>query len=278
MVSAEVAGEEVVLFRGEDGAVRAASAFCPHMGAHLGHAKVEGNALRCPLHARRVEGGCFRAEERFGLVFVTREGFDGALPEVQNADDFVFSAGAPVDVNVPWANFVLNGFDVPHLEAVHHRRLRAPVVITREKDRVRLRYETSITGRGPSDLAMKWLSKDHVRAQMSCFGTVGIVEADLGWTRSVLICGVTPKTATQDPSVSWPTGGSRAWVSFGVPRNALAPKLRALVTQWLYLAFLGRDFVVLEKQRLSVRNVDDESTLAVAEFLTSREDWCERGR
>jgi hypothetical protein len=62
-------------------------------------------------------------------------------------------------------------------------------------------------------------------------------------------------------------------VSFGVPKNAFAKQLRAWMTKWLYLAFLGRDFAVLEGQRLSLENVDDEGTLAVAEFLTSREDW-----
>ena len=270
----DFAGQEVALFRTRDGTLHAVDAYCPHMGAHLGRARVDDDGLQCALHHRTVkDAGCFRAEERFGLVFLTRGDFRGALPDVAHREGLVFSAAAPVSVKVPWANFVLNGFDVPHLEAVHRRRLRAPVRIERHADSVSLDYETAITGVGLSDLVMKVLSRNHVKARMSCFATVGVVEADLGWTRSVLVCGVTPKLATTDASKPWPTGESEAFVSVGAPRDALAPRLRTLLSRWLYLAFLGRDFAVLEKQRLSLANVDDESTLAVADFLTSREDW-----
>jgi phenylpropionate dioxygenase-like ring-hydroxylating dioxygenase large terminal subunit len=45
-------GRELVAWRGEDGAARVFDAFCPHLGAHLGHGgRVEGDALRCPFHA-----------------------------------------------------------------------------------------------------------------------------------------------------------------------------------------------------------------------------------
>ncbi|MGV3623084.1 MAG: Rieske 2Fe-2S domain-containing protein [Archangium sp.] len=272
------AGREIVLFRGEDGVARAVDAWCPHMGAHLGQSRVKGITLRCALHHREV--GCERSpwkvEERFGLVFVTMKQHVGPLPDVANRDDFHFTTSAPVEIDVPWANFVLNGFDLPHLEAVHHRALLAPPTIRHDAGCMRLEYETRITGRGPSDLMMKLLSRNHVRARMSCFGTVGVVEANLGWTRSVLICGVSPKTETQG-NEAWPTGHSRTWLSFGVPKNSLTPRLRAAVTKWLYLAFLSRDFVVLRNQRLSLANVDDESTLAVADFLTSLEDWGREG-
>jgi nitrite reductase/ring-hydroxylating ferredoxin subunit len=278
----DFAGEEVVLFRGDDGVARAVDAFCPHMGAHLGSGEVRGDALRCGLHHRLVDGAgrCsgggrgrgYVAAERFGLVFVTREGFSEPLPDVVEREGFTFTTSAPVRVKVPWVNFVLNGFDLPHLEAVHHRRLLSPAKVVREGHCMRLDYETCVTGRGPSDLAMRALSGNHVRARMSCFGTVGVVEADLGWTRSVLICGVTPRTETQTDA-AWPTGESTAWLSFGVPRGAFAGRVRAALTKWLYLAFLSRDFVVLERQRLSMEGVDDASTRAVAEFLSQRDDW-----
>ncbi len=54
-------GRELVLFRGEDGRARVFDAFCPHLGAHLGHGgRVEGNTIRCPFHAWRfdAEGRC----------------------------------------------------------------------------------------------------------------------------------------------------------------------------------------------------------------------------
>ena len=49
--------EHLVLFRTEDGQPHVTAAFCPHLGAHLGHGgKVEGNALVCPFHGWRFDG------------------------------------------------------------------------------------------------------------------------------------------------------------------------------------------------------------------------------
>lgn len=52
--------QRLAVFRGEDGAVRALDAFCPHMGADLSNGRVEGNALRCYFHGWRFDqdGGC----------------------------------------------------------------------------------------------------------------------------------------------------------------------------------------------------------------------------
>lgn len=50
-------GQDLVLFRGEDGTAHLLDAFCPHLGAHLGHGgKVEGNDIVCPFHAWRFDG------------------------------------------------------------------------------------------------------------------------------------------------------------------------------------------------------------------------------
>jgi len=45
-------GQELVLFRAEDGTAALLDAFCPHMGAHLGHGgTVESGGVKCPFHA-----------------------------------------------------------------------------------------------------------------------------------------------------------------------------------------------------------------------------------
>ncbi len=50
-------GKDFVIWRGEDGQVRATDAYCLHLGAHLGHGgKVTGNDLTCPFHAWRYTG------------------------------------------------------------------------------------------------------------------------------------------------------------------------------------------------------------------------------
>jgi len=48
-------GEDLVLYRSTDGVAALASAFCPHLGANLGHGgRVDDTGLRCPFH-----GWCF---------------------------------------------------------------------------------------------------------------------------------------------------------------------------------------------------------------------------
>ncbi len=54
-------GQDLVLYRTQSGTISLLDAFCPHLGAHLGHGgKVEGEDLVCPFHAWRfgVDGKC----------------------------------------------------------------------------------------------------------------------------------------------------------------------------------------------------------------------------
>lgn len=48
-------GEELAVYRGEDGVARAVAAYCPHMGAHLAEGKVDGKGLRCFFHAWKFD-------------------------------------------------------------------------------------------------------------------------------------------------------------------------------------------------------------------------------
>ena len=46
-----VAGEELIAFKGEDGNIRIFDAYCPHQGAHLGHGgMLKNDSVRCPFH------------------------------------------------------------------------------------------------------------------------------------------------------------------------------------------------------------------------------------
>ena len=50
-------GEELVLFRTRSGEARVLDAFCPHLGAHIGHGgRVIGDTVRCPFHGWQYDG------------------------------------------------------------------------------------------------------------------------------------------------------------------------------------------------------------------------------
>ena len=49
--------QQLAMFRAEDGEVHVVEAFCPHLGAHLGHGgRVSGNTLSCPFHGWEFDG------------------------------------------------------------------------------------------------------------------------------------------------------------------------------------------------------------------------------
>ena len=48
----------LVLFRTESGEAKVLDAYCPHLGAHLGHGgKVHGESIACPFHGWQFNGG-----------------------------------------------------------------------------------------------------------------------------------------------------------------------------------------------------------------------------
>ncbi|HEY4545001.1 MAG TPA: Rieske 2Fe-2S domain-containing protein [Pedomonas sp.] len=54
-------GRDLVIFRNEQGEVGLLDAYCPHLGAHMGHGgTVDGDKLRCPFHSWgfRPDGFC----------------------------------------------------------------------------------------------------------------------------------------------------------------------------------------------------------------------------
>ncbi len=54
-------GKDLVIWRSEEGELSVLDAFCPHLGAHLGHGgKVKGSSIECPFHAWQfgTDGRC----------------------------------------------------------------------------------------------------------------------------------------------------------------------------------------------------------------------------
>ena len=136
-------GEEAVLFRTSSGRASLASAWCPHLGAHLARGgKVCGETLECPFHAFRfdADGQCVdtpshappkRARlrtwpvmERNGLLLAWHHP-DGAAPDWEVPEFFTDpDAWLPMDIH----RFTLeshpqeiseNSVDISHFSVVH---------------------------------------------------------------------------------------------------------------------------------------------------------------
>jgi len=267
-----LASRECVLFRTKSGVLGAVDAHCPHMGAHLRHGSVEGEALVCPLHrwkiapdgsATGMEPGCRRArtwhvEERFGLIFLhLGSHVRTELPAPEQADRYAWGTSAQVTIDTDWHCLAVNGFDMPHLHAVHHRKLVEPAQITvTPREKLTLRYTSRVTGRSLSDLAMRWLAKDRIHVRQQCFGPVVVVETDLGFTKTTAVLGLLPEG-----------DHVRAFGAFGILPGRLT-SLRLLLTRILFTAFLRRDFRVVAGMRLRT-DVADEGVRRLASFLRS---------
>jgi hypothetical protein len=116
--------------------IRVFDAICPHRGAHLGHGgRIEGSAIVCPFHARRIGMGDATEFEHHvteyasftvgGLVFAWfSAGEPTDLPAVlESMDrDHYFVAGFAMRAPVPAELVIENGFDSAHFQPVHEVR------------------------------------------------------------------------------------------------------------------------------------------------------------
>ncbi len=82
-------GRDLVLFRNEQGVAGLLDAYCPHMGAHLGHGgRVEGDSIRCPFHAWAFRPDGFCSAIPYAKAFpprARREPLAGSYPVVERA-------------------------------------------------------------------------------------------------------------------------------------------------------------------------------------------------
>jgi phenylpropionate dioxygenase-like ring-hydroxylating dioxygenase large terminal subunit len=138
-------GRDLVLFRTESGEAKLLDAFCPHLGAHLGHGgTVCGESIRCPFHGWCFDGNGQCSEipnasrrrptltipswplcERNGLIFVYHHPA-GAEPswDVPVVPEFESDAWTPVDLR-RWTirthvhEMCENAFDMTHFHQLH---------------------------------------------------------------------------------------------------------------------------------------------------------------
>jgi nitrite reductase/ring-hydroxylating ferredoxin subunit len=103
----EYFGKQLVLFRGQDGKPYLLDAYCPHLGAHLGHGgKVEGSCIRCPFHSWKFDGTGQCVE----------------IPYSQHIPPKARVRSAPSDTPTTWHIEEINGL----ILAWHHLQGKAP--------------------------------------------------------------------------------------------------------------------------------------------------------
>ncbi|MBI4936222.1 MAG: Rieske (2Fe-2S) protein [Actinobacteria bacterium] len=138
---------DLVLWRDADGAAHVQDAFCPHLGAHLGHGgRVEGCALVCPFHgwefdaegrntcipySERTNGKArlrtYPVLERNGLVMAWYHPADEAPSwDIPSVPEFAADHpewAAPVTrfftIDTAWQEMAENGVDAAHFRYVH---------------------------------------------------------------------------------------------------------------------------------------------------------------
>lgn len=134
-------GRELVIYRGEDGRVRALDAYCPHMGAHLAEGRVEASNIRCLFHNWKYDekGQCveipcqkfcdfvpriesWTAEERYGLVWIWAGRAPHRsvpfVPELENGEYDYKLANRFVKPCHP-SVMMINAIDAQHFNSVH---------------------------------------------------------------------------------------------------------------------------------------------------------------
>jgi len=132
LAAAAIGDRRLILVRRPDGC-GAFEAACPHRGAHLAHGgRLDGDAVICPFHGRRIGLGAssgshyqvhsFRTLAIGGLVFVLLDerhdhGFAALMAELDRTHFFV--PGFTLTARTSPELVIENGFDRGHFRAVH---------------------------------------------------------------------------------------------------------------------------------------------------------------
>jgi nitrite reductase/ring-hydroxylating ferredoxin subunit len=139
--SVNLCGQRIVIFRGQDGKVRALDAYCPHLGTDLGIGRVDGNLIRCFFHhwAFDGDGKCqhipcqqnipnkaklqsYATDEKYGFIWVypdTKAPHGVAEFDELKDKSIVTVYDKAFERSCHHHICMMNGIDAQHLQTVH---------------------------------------------------------------------------------------------------------------------------------------------------------------
>jgi phenylpropionate dioxygenase-like ring-hydroxylating dioxygenase large terminal subunit len=226
-------GEDMVLFRTRSGHARVLDAFCPHLGAHLGHGgRVMGETVRCPFHGWQYDGTtgecvhipyCERipslarvrawdVQEKNGMVFAwyhaegkPPEWDFPALPEIGNpewSEPRTFELEIPAHVQDTHEN----NNDPVHFQFVHGMLETPPSEIRFSEDGRHYRITSHSERQTPFGTFQSSLVRDSWGLGLTAVRSVGIEDAGL-----LMYSSTTPIDAGRVHS-RWLLTATRNWV------------------------------------------------------------------
>ncbi|CAH0404135.1 unnamed protein product [Chilo suppressalis] len=143
VLAVDVLGQNLCVYRGEDGVARCVDTYCPHLGANLAvGGAVRGNCIECPFHKWKFaeDGACvsvpgveqaprgvsiktWSVSEADGAVWIWHDAESGAprwgLSACPEATAWGYRGRNEFIVNAHIQEIPENGADVAHLNAVH---------------------------------------------------------------------------------------------------------------------------------------------------------------
>lgn len=135
-----VLGRELIVYRDDDGQVRAMDAYCPHMGAHLAEGRVDGKGVRCFFHhwklgetgevtdipcqdkPAKAQNTVWPVEEKYGMIWL----WTGASPKYPvpfipelDGEELDYSHGNQFEKGCHPNVVMVNAIDEQHFHSVH---------------------------------------------------------------------------------------------------------------------------------------------------------------
>lgn len=198
--SIEICGQKIVIFRGEDGRVRALDAYCPHLGTDLGIGHVDGNWIRCAFHhwAFDETGRCqnipcqieiltkaklqaYATAEKYGFIWIYP---DAEAPEDVADFDELLGKEIVTQADTPFERIchhhicMMNGIDAQHLKTIH--RLDIKMDLSLHRNQLGTQIDFTMKGNFPSStwrerLGQKFLGATYEYSMRYAHGCTGLL-------------------------------------------------------------------------------------------------------